>query len=81
MGLYDFEIVQEGVTGAVARRFAIADPMGLWLRIGIIAESLPKSNSFIKVTDDMGDIVAFVGVATATYLCTAKLLANLNSFS
>jgi len=73
---YDFEIVQEGVVRAVERNVAIGDMSGVWLRIGAIAKSIPKSGGLIKVTDEVGDIVALVGVVTATYLCAASLLAD-----
>jgi hypothetical protein len=73
---YDFEILQGGSTSTVERNVAIADEDTLWLRIGAIAKRIPKSDCFIKVTDEVGDIVALVGVATATYLCAARLLAD-----
>jgi hypothetical protein len=76
MKRYNFEILQGGTTSAVERNVPIADEDTLWLRIGAIAKRIPKSNCFIKVTDEVGDIVALVGVATATYLCAARLLAD-----
>ena len=77
MKRYNFEIWQGGAKSAVERDVAIADANGLWLRIGAIAKRIsPPSDGFIKVTDEMDGIVVLVGVATATYLCAARLLAD-----
>ena len=37
---------------------------------------LQNPRGMIKVTDKMGDIVALIGVTTATYLCAASFLAD-----
>jgi hypothetical protein len=75
MKRYDFEILQGETTRAVERNVPIADAKGLWLRIGAIAR-LQSPGGMIKVTDEMGGIVALVGVTTATLLCAASFLAD-----
>src|SRR5271170_7014525 len=69
---YDFEIVQGGATRTVERNVAIADEKTLWTRIGALADRIPQSGGFVKVTDEVGAIVALVGAATATVLCGGR---------
>ena len=73
MKRYNFEVLQGETTSAVERNVPIADAKGL-SRIGAIA-SLQNSGT-IKVTDEMGGIVALIGVTTATYLCAASFLTD-----
>ncbi len=74
MKRYNFEVLQGETTSAVERNVPIVDAKGLWRRIGAIA-SLQNSGT-IKVTDEMGGIVALIGVTTATYLCAASFLTD-----
>ena len=53
--------------------FPIADAKDLRPRIGAIA-SLQNPGGMIKVTDEVGDIVALIGVTTATWLGAASFL-------
>ena len=76
MKRYNFEILQGETTSAIERNVPIADAKGLWRRIGAIA-SLQSPGGMIKVTDEMGGIVALIGVTTAaTYLCAASFLSD-----
>ena len=75
MKRYNFEILQGETTSAIERNVPIADAKGLWRRIGAIA-SLQNPGGMIKVTDEMGGIVALIGVTTATYLCAASFLSD-----
>lgn len=75
MKRYDFAILQGEAIRVVERNVPIADAKGLWRRIGAIA-SRQKPGGMIKVTDEMGGIVALIGVTTAAYLCAASFLAD-----
>lgn len=72
MSRYDFEILHGETTSAVERNVVIADEKTLWARIGAIAQRIPQSGGFIKVTDEVGAVVALVGAATATALCAGR---------
>ncbi|MFZ0209750.1 MAG: hypothetical protein WAL59_27195 [Roseiarcus sp.] len=74
MRRYNFEILQGETTSAIERNVPIADAKGLWRRIGAIASL--QNSGMIKVTDEMGGIVALIGVTTATYLCAASFLSD-----
>ena len=74
MKRYNFEILQGDTTSAVERNVPIADSKGLWRRIVAIASL--QNSGMIKVTDEMGGIVALIGVTTATYLCAASFLSD-----
>lgn len=74
MRRYNFEILQGETTSAVECNVPIADAKGLWRRIGAIASL--QNSGMIKVTDEMGGIVALIGVTTATYLCAASFLSD-----
>ncbi|MFZ2106411.1 MAG: hypothetical protein WAV18_13725 [Roseiarcus sp.] len=66
--------MQGETTSAVECNVPIADAKGLWRRIGAIASL--QNSGMIKVTDEMGGIVALIGVTTATYLCAASFLSD-----
>jgi hypothetical protein len=75
MNRYNFEISQGETTNAIERNVPIADAKGLWCRTGAIA-SLQNPGGMIEGTDEMGGIVALIGVTTATYLCAASFLSD-----
>jgi hypothetical protein len=68
---YDFKVKKCDETIVVMRSVALPDMDSIWSEVVALAQSLNEAGSRIVVTDEAGEIVVLVGVATASSLLNA----------
>jgi hypothetical protein len=65
MQRYDFEVVEGDATVATVRSVELPDPTALWARIVELAKDVHAPGRTIRVTNQLGEMVILIGVASA----------------
>jgi hypothetical protein len=68
---YDFKVKKCDESIVVMRSVALPDMDSIWSEVVALAQSLDEAGSRIVVTNEDGEIVVLVGVATASSLLNA----------
>ena len=68
---YDFKVKKCDETIVAAQSIALPDMKSLWSEVVALTQSLNDAGSRIIVTNEAGEIVILVGVATASSLLNA----------
>ena len=65
MARYDFEVLEGGEAIASVRSIELQNPKALWTRIAELANKVYAPGRTIRVTNQLGEMVILIGVATA----------------
>ena len=71
MGLYDFEVLRDGVVVAAKQTIALPDTTAAWPKIAELAKTFHEPGHKFRVKDEAGGIVILIGVATLRHSASA----------